>query len=302
MNRGAMIVRPARARARGVHWQILATRFGNPPAMSNCLIQPGVVLMFAAALNVTASPAWVRCQAQEPVAGPQGTFRVVTDIFFGDQKQPAQQTLTLFSAGVAYDVSFDDPNQVTMVDPARDRIVLLNKRNQTQTTIDLQQLRQYIDSARKQAETSKLALYLSGADQIEVTGQTVRVGDQLLQYQATLQQPRDEQLAAQYARAADALSLLNGWRSGVPPFARLSLNRVVAEQKALPEEITRTTRHDKQVESVRCRLHTNWRLSKDDQRQIAEIGTLLVNYAHVHPTEFFAAIDQQTAAQAASKK
>ncbi len=235
--------------------------------------------------------------AQEAVAPPTAAFRVATDIYFGSQKEPAQQTLTLFSSGVAYDISHDDPNQITMVDVARDRIVLLNKQLQTQTTIDLKELRQYIASARKQAETTKLASYLIGADQIEVTNNVVSVGDGVLRYQATLQQPREEEMAVQYGQAADALILLNGWRSGVPPYARLSLNRVVAEQKSLPEEITRTASNDSQSEVVRCRLHTNWRLSKDDEKKIADIGTMLVTFQNVSPPLFFSAVDKQAAAK-----
>ncbi len=267
--------------------------------MSRRLAPMGLPLVLTVYLTMSNAMLDDYCTAQEKIAPPQAPFRVVTDVFFGSQKEPAQQTLTLFSAGVAYDISFDDPNQITMVDVARDRIVLLNKQQQTQTSIDLKQLQQYIDSARKQAETSNLALYLKGAEQIEVTNNVVSVGDSVMRYEATLQQPRDEQMAQQYARAADALSLLNGWRSGVPPFARLSLNRVVAEQKSLPEEITRTARSDSQTEVVKCRLHTNWRLSKVDEKQVADIGTMLVTYRTVTEPEFFAAMGKKATAKVA---
>lgn len=246
------------------------------------------------------------CMAQDPLAQtstPQPTagattgFRVVTDIYFGTKKEPAQQSLTLFSAGVAYDISFDDPNQITMVDPGRARIVLLNKSRQIQTAIDLNELQRFIDSARKAAETSELAEYLKGADKISVTDSGVSVGDSVLEYHTTLQQPREPHMAQQYAAAADAFQLLNGWRSGMPPFARLSLNRVVAEQHAIPQEITRTTSSGsgKHKDVVRCRLHTNWRLSKDDERQIVDIGNMLVNFQQVPPAEFFAALGKPAA-------
>ena len=251
------------------------------------------------------------CVAQDPLAqtvAPQLTagatsgFRVVTDIYFGTGKEPAQQSLTLFSAGVAYDISFDDPNQITMVDPGRARIVLLNKAQQTQTAIDLNELQRFIDSARKAAETSELAEYLKGADKIAVTDSGVSVGDSVLEYHTTLQQPREPHMAVQYAQAADAFQLLNGWRSGMPPFARLSLNRVVAEQHAIPQEITRTTSSGsgKQKDVVRCRLHTNWRLSKDDERQIADIGNMLVNFQKVTPAEFFNALGKPSAGKSSA--
>lgn len=232
------------------------------------------------------------CRAQDTVAPPQAGFRVATDVFIGDQKEPAQQSLTLFSGGVAYDLSYDDPNQITMIDPIRGRIILFNKADQTQTSIDLNELQKYIDSARKQAETSQLAPYLAGADKITVAPDLVTVGDSVLQYTSSLQQPRDAQMAQQYAHAADALSLLNGKRFGVPPFARLSLNRIVAEQQSLPAEITRTTNNGKHTEIVRCRLLANWRLSKDDEDRISEIGKMLVTFQNIPEPQFFAAIDK----------
>lgn len=252
----------------------------------------GMLVMFTAMIPVLTPGFSSTCLAQDTVAPPQAGFRVATDVFLGNQKEPAQQSLTLFSGGVAYDISYDDPNQITMIDPARDRIVLLNKSEKTQTSIDLKELHKYIESARKQAETSKLAAYLLGADKISVDNNLVTVGDSVLQYTSSLQQPRDEQMAQQYANAADALCLLNGKRFGIPPFARLSLNRVVAEQKSLPEEITRTTNNGKQTEIVRCRLLTNWRLSKDDEDRISEIGKMLVTFQAVSEPQFFAATDK----------
>ncbi len=278
--------------------------FGRTAFSGMLLALPALLLPLPLNLSVL-------CMAQDSTASPSvpqlatgttGGFRVVTDIFFGTKKEPAQQSLTLFSAGVAYDISFDDPNQITVVDPGRARIVLLNKALQTQAAIDLNELQRFIDSARKAAETSELAEYLKGADKISVTDSGVSVGDSVLEYHTTLQQPREPLMAQQYAQAADAFQLLNGWRSGMPPFARLSLNRVVAEQHAIPEEITRTTSsgRGKQKDIVRCRLHTNWRLSKDDERQIADIGSMLAGYQQVTAAEFFAALGKSvTTANAA---
>lgn len=223
------------------------------------------------------------CHAADATTTQDVAFRVATDIFIGDAKAPAQQSLTLFTGGVAYDISFNDPNQITMVDPARHRIVLLDKQRKIQTVIDLQQLNDFIAAARKQAEASELSAYLQGASQVDVSDSVVTVGDSSLLYTSTLQQPREDSMATHYAQVADALALLNG-RSGIPPFARLKLNEVVAAQKALPKEITRKTG----AEVVRCKLHTNWRLSKDDEQKISEIGNMLVSFPSVPATQFFA--------------
>ncbi len=255
----------------------------------------GLLPVISAMLPTLTQTSHVGCFAQDTVSTSQASFRVVTDIFLGTEKKPAQQTLTLFSSGVAYDISFDDPNQITMVDPQRDRIVLLDKTTKTRALIGLKELNQFIESARKQAETSELAIYLKGAEKIDVADNVVSVGDSVLKYRSTLQQPRDEQMAVQYASAADALILLNGWRSGMPPFARLGFNRVVAEQKSLPHEITRTAGSGNHTDVVRCLLHANWRLSSDDEKLIAEIGNMLTSYQSVPAAQFFA--DQSKAAK-----
>ena len=225
--------------------------------------------------------------------GPQAVdgvgFRVETDVFFGDQAAPQQQSKTLFLDGVAFDISLNDPNVITMVDPARQRIALLNQATRTRSEVDLRQLHEYIDSARKQAEASGLAVFLRGATQVAQSDGEVRVGDAALLYQATVQRPPEERMAVEYAQVADALVLLNGWRSGVPPFARLQLNQTLASMKSLPSEITRTSRADDQALVVRSKLHANWRLSRDDQDQIAEVERMLNEFQEVPATQFFAA-------------
>jgi hypothetical protein len=240
----------------------------------------GAILLISAAAAHSAV-------ADDTTTIQQVGFRVETDVFFGDQKAPEQQTKTLFSGGVAYDISFNDPNQITMIDPQRDRIILMDKARKIQTRIDLKQLHEFIDAARKQAQASQLGAYIDSDDKVEVADDGIGVGDGVLHYHATLQQPRDGQMAMQYAKVADALAMLNGWRSGVPPFARLRLNQAVAEQKSLPEEITRTSGTEKQANIVRCWLHTNWRLSRDDEEQIAEIGKLLVTLETVSVSDFY---------------
>lgn len=230
------------------------------------------------------SSAW----PQELTTPSSAAFRVVTDVYFGAEKAPSQQTKTLFRSGVAYDISLAEPTHITMIDPARDRIVLLNATRQVKAEIDLQQLRQFIEAAEKQAQSAGLSTHLESASKVESGENEVRVGGGVLQYRSTLQSPREPHMALLYAQVADALAQLNGWRTGVPPFARITLNRAVAERQALPAEITRTITHDHKTTTVQCRLHTNWRLSKDDEAKIAEIGKMLATFRTVSAPEFFA--------------
>lgn len=255
--------------------------------MSNSVLSGGVFCVASAVFTVLTSID--HGQAQDSTSRPLG-FRVETDIFAGNEAKPAQQSLSLFSESRVIDVSFAEPDQITIVDFANNKITLAHLGLKQKTAIDTGELMRYLESARAQAANSELlSVSLAGADKITREGQRVAVGDDALRYVATLQQPPNQQMADSYARAADALALLNGWRTGIPPFARLRLNRFIAEQKSLPEEISRLTQRDSQTDTVRCRLHTNWQLSSDDQRRIAEIDRSLGSCKTVLPHEYFAA-------------
>ena len=245
-------------------------------------------LLFAGALLVI-------CSFAETATAQLSDFRVETDVLVPNEPKPVQQTLTLFKNGVAYDFSRDEPDQITMVDPIRMRIVLLDAERKVQTQVDLSGLNALMDSARNQAATTGLSIYLEDARTVGFDADTkkVTVGAKVLRYEATLQEPREAKMAAHFAKFADASAYLNAWRAASPPpFARIALNQAIAEQTALPDEITRTTfiRDKDQVVGehvVKCRLHSNWRLSKDDELQIQEIGKMLVNFATLSNAEYY---------------
>lgn len=230
-------------------------------------------------------------------------FRVETDVFVPDQTKPLQQTLTLFRDGVAYDFSRDEPGQITILDPRRQRIVMLDATREIQTLVDLASLTALMDSARNQASTTGLAVYLEDARSIsfDEPSKTVTVGAKVLRYESTLQEPREAAMATQFAQFADASAYLNAWRANSPPpFARIALNAAVAQRDALPEEITRSTfvLDEGRVVGehvVKCRLHTNWRLSKNDGARIEEIRGMLVNFKVVSHTEFYQPQPKQVA-------
>ncbi len=223
-------------------------------------------------------------------------FRIETDILVPSQTKPVQQTLTLFQNGIAYDFSRDEPDQITVVDPERKRIVMIDGQRQIQTHIDLTWLNSYMESARVEAANRPgLAKFLEDSKVIEFdkSTETFTVGSNVLRYAATMQFPSEEAVAIQFARFADASAYLNAWRvNSPPPFARIALNEAVARQGAIPEEITRTTYVTDQERVVdnhvlKCRLHPNWKLSKDDYARIDDIGRMLEKYQTVSNTAFY---------------
>jgi hypothetical protein len=201
-------------------------------------------------------------------------FRIETDVFAEGVKEPQQQTLTLFSNGIGYVISREDDGELSMVDTGRDRIILLNTKLNIRTEVKISPLRQFIDSAKASPE---LSVFVLGAKQIDDSGDRIRVGDEMLSYEASIQHPSNASEAAAicdtYHQYVDALALLNSTSPGAaPPFARLALNAAIQSKGGLPKQITKTAKRGKREVVHKVLLHGTWLLSKQDQQRINDIG------------------------------
>lgn len=222
-------------------------------------------------------------------------FRVDTDVYLkvnNKNNVPDSQSLTLFKEGVYYDFPMDDEKQtITMTDPLGGRIVMLNASRQIKTVFKTADLSSRIDGLKKDLSTNKeLAKMLSAAQQVtfDQTNNVLKVGDDAVAYEATLQVARDPSMAQQYADFADWLARLNTLLPpNFPPFVRLELNRQIAARGALPDTITRTTRHNGNVSVIRSKQLVVPSLSKDDEEKVRIVGKLLQNCKEVSQTEFF---------------
>lgn len=221
-------------------------------------------------------------------------FRVDTDNYLkvNNGTKPDKQYLTLFKEGVYYDFPMDDDKQtITMTDPLGGRIVVLSPFRQIKTAFKTAELSSRIEALKKDLSANKdLAKMLSASQQItfDQTNNVLRVGDDAFAYEATLQAARDASMAQQYADFADWSARLNTLLPpNFPPFVRLELNRQVAARGALPETITRTTRHNGNVTVIRSKLLVIAGLSSDDEAKIRMVGELLQRCKEVSQTEFF---------------
>src|SRR5262245_48834088 len=67
-------------------------------------------------------------------------FRVDSEVFAGQEKQPFLETLTIFTSGIAYDFQLTQPREITVFDPGRGRFTMLDETRQVKavvTTADL---------------------------------------------------------------------------------------------------------------------------------------------------------------------
>ncbi len=226
------------------------------------------------------------------VTAQQPGFRIETDIHFGDEKAPSKQTLTLFSNGVYYDFSVDDPTAITMIDPQRNRIVLLDAKRNIQTVLDTIEMQKYFDSAKLQSDSPDLQLLIKASEQFSFDEQTGRctVGIPQMQYVATSQKPIDGSMAAQYAEFADWSARLNAvYPPRRAPYVRMRLNDELGSRGLLPAEIEITTKPISGKPMVtRCRLLAIWKLSSADLSKIKSVGEKLAQFNKLEPSRYFA--------------
>lgn len=224
-------------------------------------------------------------QAQGIKASP---FRIDTDIYLDNTKAPIKRTLTLFSDGVYYDFEEAEKGQITVIDPARNRIILLNRERQVKTVLDTTQIQRMVTSARVQAD-AKIANVATSRFENQSDGQDIAiVQNDFMNYRATTQRPAQPDMAQQYAEFADWSARLNAiFPPKLPPYLRLDLNRLVAEKQLLPTEIHRITRQNGRQLELSCQLNPVWQLSQDDLARIARCGTMLADFKEIPASEYW---------------
>ena len=224
--------------------------------------------------------------------GQQPGFRIDTDIHFGNEKEPSKQSLTLFSEGVYYDFSKDDTTAITMIDPQRNRIILLDGKRNIQTSIDMAELEQYVQSAKLQAASPDLKLLIKASEQVTFDDKTntCTVGIKQINYVSTTQKPPEAIIAQQYADFANWSARLNAvYPPQRPPYVRMALNDELGKRGIVPAEIEiTTTLASGKPTTARCRLIALWRLSRDDQAAIKSVGEKLAKYSKLDTAKYFA--------------
>ena len=98
-----------------------------------------------------------RCAAEE--------FRVETDVFVDGGKEPAVQTLTIFSEGVVYDFLLTGVEEITVFDRDRNRLVLLDTKRKVKTELTLDSILTYV---------AQMKAHLSEGDQEFLLGEEMK--------------------------------------------------------------------------------------------------------------------------------
>jgi hypothetical protein len=235
-------------------------------------------------------------------------FRIDTEVFIGKEKEPAAETLTLFASGQIYDFLLQDPEEITLLDPVRGRLTMLDKARQIKCSLNTQELLDLSLAYETQAGESKDSLFSFAArpdfaatsEDVHENGQDLvklSLVGKPLEYHAVGRRPERLEAVRSFRYFADFMARLNSQRPGnLPAGARLELNKQLAERELLPVEITRTIPPSNPLTGKRIEVRSHhlvsWALSGEDRKRIDRAGTYLAEFRAVNFEEYRRAIAQ----------
>lgn len=184
-------------------------------------------------------------------------FRVESEVFVKGGDEPVARSLTLFRDGIAWDflesqgdgterqAGGQAAREIVLHDPARERVILIDPARKLKTQIETVRLERLSVSLATWARKSddRLVRWAGGPDfgegmtesreRIELVGPRVR-------YTVDWIAAPSAEAAADYRRFADTAILLKSLvrPGGLPPFARLAINRRVSAVDGIPSAVT----------------------------------------------------------------
>jgi hypothetical protein len=256
---------------------------------------------------------WLIGAVVVPAAVRADDFRVDTELFENQAKEPFLQTLTIFSEGTIYDFRLTEPAETTVFDSRRGRFTLLDESRRVQAAVTTQELLDFCLSLETHAAQEKDRLFSFCAvpkfditdKPLERNGQSLtelRLSARPLVYVAVGQNPQKPDVVKAYRQFTDWCARLNATRPGnLPPGARLSLNQALADLELIPLEITRTIPATgplgKKLE-IRSEHRANWSLSGEDKKRIDRASDMLATFQTVSYLEYCHPPKTSTAKQA----
>jgi len=227
-----------------------------------------------------------------PVCSAFEEFRIETEVFVDNGKEPAVETVTIFAAGVVYDFLRTGVEEITMFDRYRNRLVLMDTQRKVKTELALDSILAYVAQMKTQL-TENDQEYLTGEEMQATDGPDgwLALSNGRVTYRATGIAPKSKEAAVEYQQFADWYARLNAMRRGnSPPFARIQLNSELAARGLVPKTVERTIvqkrglQEKKQV--LRSEHLANWRLSQSDRKLIDRAGGFLADFVDVPFREY----------------
>ena len=210
-----------------------------------------------------------------------------------DPSVPLSAHRILFHRGVVYDLPQSPRDRVrfvTVVDPNRSRVMLLDRQSQVRATVPtdhLVELTAKVRSATEDAE-KRDALGLNANVAVDAPNRRYSIGFGRVTYRTDTRRPTDPAVALAFGSFSDWAGRLNIARpsDAPPPFARMTLSRTLVAAGLIPDTMTVTIRNDPVDLRFTVTHELTERLEDDDLKQIREVEGMMVAYRDI-PFESF---------------
>jgi hypothetical protein len=222
-------------------------------------------------------------------------FRITSDVYFGDKKEPVGHVVTYFRNGVVYDEAAG--GEITIYDPLRERFVMLDPKREVKTEFVTEQVRTFTRQlhdriASSESEFARFAVEPEFEISEDPETDEVVFTSEWMVYRVRSKTVEEDTLR-QYEEFADWSAQLNPLvdASAPPPFARLSVNKELNRRNAMPLAVHLTWiqnarfKRDKEIH-LRSTHELNDKLRADDLRRIEWIGEKMAAFKSVSLLEY----------------
>lgn len=240
------------------------------------------------------------CIGAIPLQSSAEDFRVDTEIFLGSHKTPEISVLTIFHSGNVYDFQLTEPQEITVFEPRRGVLTLLNVKDKKKASVTTAELLNAALNMQAAAAGAGNPVFAAAAQPVfETTSVDFKENNsnftkltfagKPIQYTVTGQVARHPAAANDYRYFSDWSARLSSLRPGnLPAGARLEVNDAIAKKGLLPKEVQRViqeSRFGKKIE-VRSEHLVVWTLSQEDLKKIDIVGDHLTQFPLVSFEEF----------------
>lgn len=217
------------------------------------------------------------------------TIRVAEAVPQGpDGPRPISEHRLIFRGGMVYDVTQQPASRrrfVTVFDPQRTRIVLLDRQSLVRCTVSTDHLVELAAKARAATESPERreALGLAAAAEVDESGQRFAIRFGRVAYETDSQLPDHPQNARAFASLSDWAARLNMARqvNTPPPFGRMTLNRALAAAGRMPRDLSISVRQDSGEIRYQVGHEYAGDLTDADRRETREIDGWMIAYREI---------------------
>lgn len=211
-------------------------------------------------------------------------FRVDSKIFVAKEATPHSTNITLFRGSHVYDF-LDKPQQITIYDLERKRIVMLDPAHERKAEVSIAMLTSFCDTLERRPTAGdaflKFAIKPTFDETTDKTTGEMLFASSQLTYRVMPKVADDRSVATRYREFSDFSAKLNALvnRGSLPPFPRLTVNAALAESGKVPQKILLTVPPRQLIgghtTTLRSEHEFRSRILDSDEAKIDSAGELL---------------------------